>query len=272
VEALNSDDERVENYDHTKGYALTADFSLFEDNAANASRLNVPTFSAAWVDGVGTFSWNNANGNTQCSSAFCWQKASTTVGYEDGPFTAGNSTNISISDDGIANPDPVVINQSQRELDPQPEIRFGRVSLDSAGGQTLSDISIPLQIEFWNGSRFEVDTADSTTNISGIESESDINIWTEEGMTAANVSLSGGGVVSSGTSRSINAAQSAAVRQQTQVWLDISALPWLRYNWDDDNATDDANGEQDPSTVVTFGIYRGNDRVIFRGEPGLTGQ
>ncbi|WP_411354027.1 DUF6701 domain-containing protein, partial [Vibrio parahaemolyticus] len=31
-------------------------------------------------------------------------------------------------------------------------------------------------------------------------------------------------------------------------------------------------GEENPSSVVTFGIHRGNDRVIYRGEPGLTGQ
>jgi MSHA biogenesis protein MshQ len=39
----------------------------------------------------------------------------------------------------------------------------------------------------------------------------------------------------------------------------------LQYNWRD-------KGDEDPSAVVTFGIHRGNDKVIFRGETRLTGQ
>ena len=46
---------------------------------------------------------------------------------------------------------------------------------------------------------------------------------------------------------------------------DYEDQPWLQYNWRQ-------LGDEDPSTVVTFGIYRGNDRVIYRGESGLTGQ
>ena len=68
-------------------------------------------------------------------------------------------------------------------------------------------------------------------------------------------------------------------REQVRLWLrmddsepskktgenDISCSgsdqdqPWLRYNWRQ-------LGDEDPSTVVTFGIYRGNDRVIYRGD------
>ena len=75
--------------------------------------------------------------------------------------------------------------------------------------------------------------------------------------------------MSSGSSRSVTATQAEAYRQQTRVWLDLEAngLPWLKYNWDKDLA-----GEENPSSVVTFGIHRGNDRVIYRGEPGLTAQ
>ncbi|WP_105900779.1 DUF6701 domain-containing protein [Vibrio gangliei] len=41
--------------------------------------------------------------------------------------------------------------------------------------------------------------------------------------------------------------------------------PWLQYNWRN-------KGDEDPSTVVNFGSYRGNDRIIYRGEPNLTGK
>lgn len=114
---------------------------------------------------------------------------------------------------------------------------------------------------------------DSTTYIAGINVvSSNKSIWVESGKTAADVNLENGGVVENGESNRITASQNASVRQQTQVWLELDsgvrAAPWLRYRWDDDYRPE-VNGEEDPSTIITFGIYRGNDRIIFRGEPRL---
>ncbi|WP_260259276.1 DUF6701 domain-containing protein [Vibrio intestinalis] len=276
VEALNLNGARVANYDSTKGYTELAGFTLFEDNADStfAARLNVPTFDSEWSEGLGTFTWNNS-GSIDCSSTLCWEKATTQDGYTDGPFNASLpnlTTNISVA--GIANPDPVVVDTDHAVLSNQPEIWFGRIRLDSVGGQTSTNIGIPLHIERWNGASFEVDDIDHSSNILGIESHSEHHIWIEEGMTATGVGLSGGGMVSGGHSSSITANRdvSSDVRQQSQVWLDMTSYPWFRYDWSDANATDDARGEQDPSSVVTFGIYRGNDHIIFRGESELMGQ
>ena len=82
----------------------------------------------------------------------------------------------------------------------------------------------------------------------------------------------------------MKAIQTESTREQIRFWLTLRStdgtkgesdscggsdneLPWLRYNWDGED-----DDEEDPSTVVTFGIHRGNDRVIYRGESGLTGQ
>lgn len=43
---------------------------------------------------------------------------------------------------------------------------------------------------------------------------------------------------------------------------DFTNQPWLQYNWRN-------LGDEDPSTVVTFGTFRGNDRIIFSGEKGM---
>ncbi|UTV28031.1 hypothetical protein NNL38_01530 [Photobacterium atrarenae] len=42
----------------------------------------------------------------------------------------------------------------------------------------------------------------------------------------------------------------------------VESQPWLLYNWRD-------KGGENPSALVTFGAYRGNDRVIYRGEKGI---
>lgn len=41
-----------------------------------------------------------------------------------------------------------------------------------------------------------------------------------------------------------------------------SDLPWLQFDWDDDNTLD----TDVPTTSIVFGRYRGNDRIIYRRE------
>ncbi|WP_420899157.1 DUF6701 domain-containing protein, partial [Photobacterium kishitanii] len=41
-----------------------------------------------------------------------------------------------------------------------------------------------------------------------------------------------------------------------------SNQPWFQFNWR-------GLGDESPSAVVTFGVYRGNDRIIYRGEKGM---
>ncbi|MDO6706391.1 DUF6701 domain-containing protein [Photobacterium sp. 1_MG-2023] len=38
--------------------------------------------------------------------------------------------------------------------------------------------------------------------------------------------------------------------------------PWLLYDWR-------GQWDENPSAVVTFGLYRGNDRIIYRGERNI---
>jgi len=285
VEALNAQEQAVQNYASFDS-DLTAGFVLFEPDFTE--RFNSPTPSKQWVltsqRSIGTFTLDDAAPSTDCESELCWEKAASADGYEDGPFNgaAGTASNISITDTGVSNRDPVDYQTpAEGEDDPrvltlQPDIRFGRIELDSVGGTVNSELPIPLRVEFWDGSRFTTNTDDSSTEVDGSnDADDNRNIWVEPNQTAFEVTLGDGGQIAAGQSRTITATHASDVRQQTQVWLELdnanNELPWLRYRWQDDNRVE-VNGEQDPSSVVTFGIYRGNDRVIFRGEPGLTGQ
>ncbi|ULN64579.1 hypothetical protein MID13_01790 [Vibrio gigantis] len=289
VEAFNAYQQAVQNYAFFDS-RLTADFTLYSPNYG--TRLKVPSMTKSWASdpnrSVGTFTIERSSPSINCDSELCWEKGSG-ASYPDGPFNSGvQSTSISITDIGLGNIDPVIYSQSSltkeelRKLSNQPDIRFGRMLLDSAGGVAGESVRVPLRVEFWdsNLSRFVVNTDDSHTDFSGVKAGQAF-IWPDDGNdTDVNLGLSvaskGTGKVKDGVSGDLVASQTAAHSQQTQVWLDLGSpnnLPWLRYAWgdDDDNATD-YDGEQDPSTVVTFGIYRGNDRVIYRGESGLTGQ
>ncbi|MFA0159991.1 DUF6701 domain-containing protein [Vibrio splendidus] len=281
VEALNALGNAIENYASFDS-TLTAGFSLFEPNFGD--RFNSPVPNKVWTAtnnrSIGTFTLSQSSPSTDCDSELCLEKLPTADNYEDGPYNgaAGTVTDISITHTGSADDDPVAYLNEEGSRDPQrlteqPEILFGRVDLDDVGGNSETTITIPLRTEYWNGSRFVVNDVDSTTNVAASTSASDV-VWSEGGGVTTTVTFDNGGQVSGGESRNLTASQGddVSIREQVQLWQNMDDIPWLRYAWDSDKVSDEVNGEQDPSTVVTFGIYRGNDRVIYRGESGLTGQ
>lgn len=215
------------------------------------------------------------------------------VSRRDAPFNTSD-TNSTVTDFGltVTGSDPVSFTDSDLMTDSvvfpvQPPARYGRMVLDDIGGNSGTTLTIPLRAEFWDGSEFVVNEDDnrSTFNSSNICKQV---IWHSEGATTTLASLSGSGNVDDGeeevTANQNSPADTDSPREQVRLWLrmddsepdsdggnNISCSgsdqdqPWLRYNWRQ-------LGDEDPSTVVTFGIYRGNDRVIYRGESGLTGQ
>ncbi|EJG1804998.1 TPA: DUF6701 domain-containing protein [Vibrio parahaemolyticus] len=272
VEALNANKAAIKNY---AGFTTKAEFNL-DDIDRYSGRFDAPSFGAgSWSNesdkSIGEFSISNSG---QCSGSACWNK-DLGGNYPDGPFNSVTGT--AKSEIGLVytnNADPVeyISNEgSNSRLVKQPDIRFGRIDLDDVGGNQGLTLHVPLRVEYWNGSRFIANPNDNQTDVKGVTA-AETHIWpTGAGATPKAVTLGAGGEVASGSSRSVTATQAEPYRQQTRVWLDLddstNGLPWLKYNWDNKNA-----GEENPSSVVTFGIHRGNDRVIYRGEPGLTGQ
>ncbi|MEZ8685302.1 DUF6701 domain-containing protein [Vibrio alginolyticus] len=272
VEALNANKSAIKNY---ADFVTKAEFNL-DDIDHYSDRFDAPDFGAGdWSNesdkSIGDFSVGNSG---QCIGSACWNK-DLGGSYPDGPFNSVTGT--AKSEIGLIytnNADPVEYitdGDFNSRLVRQPDIRFGRVDLDDVGGNQGSTLHVPLRVEYWNGSRFIANPNDNQTDVKGVTA-AETHIWpTGAGSTPKAVTLGAGGEVASGSSRSVTATQAEPYRQQTRVWLDLddskNGLPWLKYNWDNKKA-----GEENPSSVVTFGIHRGNDRVIYRGEPGLTGQ
>lgn len=67
-----------------------------------------------------------------------------------------------------------------------------------------------------------------------------------------------------------SARQFDSAREQIQFHLDLDSsgnrIPWLKYDWDSSTSE-----EENPPVIVTFGIHRGNDRIIYRDEPNMLG-
>ncbi|WP_061010742.1 DUF6701 domain-containing protein [Vibrio sp. CUB2] len=273
VEALNAGKGALTNYTYFDD-SLLAKFNLYENGAYTSRFSSVKTYSGAWKENSGKSLADSRSVGiyTGSSSDGLFVEKGNGAHYPDGPFNLfeqGKDTLISITGSS-ASKDPVTVIESDSVLAPQPDIRFGRVDLDDVGGNQGTTLRVPLRVEYWNGSRFIANSDDSQTSVLGeTEDSSQVHIWPTDN-TAKVVSLGAGGRVSSGYSRSVTAMEAESYRQQTRVWLQLdgvlNAIPWLKYDWDKDGS------EENPSSVVTFGIHRGNDRVIYRGEPGLTGQ
>lgn len=222
------------------------------------------------------------------SSQIIWSKAPNFT--PDGPYNyfSGDALEVSLQIEPSLIGDPVRFKQSSSDLEPtssqvlpdeQPRLVFGRFNMTDVGGVEAATLPVPLQAQYWNGSRFITNPEDSFSSFDSTHYCTEM-IWPNESDKGDNVRLTGVGTLVDGASSAIVATQNTPNREQIEIWLRLDASAssatcngtnngqtWLMYDWDQNQIN-----EENPSAVVTFGIYRGNDRVIFRGEPGLTGQ
>ncbi|WP_227498061.1 DUF6701 domain-containing protein [Marinobacter santoriniensis] len=126
------------------------------------------------------------------------------------------------------------------------DIRYGRLFLENAyGPETLAALPMPFRAEYWNGSGFVTNTADSCT------------AWTTTDITDTenHHSLSAAsGTLSAGLGGPLSLVPDGSQGTDSLVW---NVADWLAFDQDGDGTL------EDPSALATFGVYRGNDRVIY---------
>ena len=266
---------------------LQAKFGVLDDTAVD-NRFLLDTDAGAWSTDRKHWLLNDG--------AAILERVTGTDGIsrKDNPFNTSDAnstvTHFGLTVDGV---DPVSFTDSDTLTDSaeflvQPPARYGRMALDDIGGNSGITLTIPLRAEFWDGSEFVVNDDDNRSAFDGSKACKQV-IWHSDGAITTLASLNGSGSVDSGeeevTADQNTPAGKDTPREQVRLWsrmgnskpskktgeneiscsTDYEDQPWLQYNWRQ-------LGDEDPSTVVTFGIYRGNDRVIYRGETGLTGQ
>ncbi|WP_210446941.1 DUF6701 domain-containing protein [Vibrio crassostreae] len=216
----------------------------------------------------------------------------------DGPFNSGDSfgtdTELKLTIVSDANSDPAAFKADSsdegtqdEQLLAQPHVRYGRMVLTNVGTTTNQEVRVPLRVEYWQGvNGFVLSSGDNASQFDVDEQCREI-IWSDASTSNAElfnsdpnetdtVSNGEAGVVFArqGSDSSVNYDREQVrlfLRQGTGSPADVSCSwsdgtqDYLQFDWR-------RLGDEDPSTVVTFGIYRGNDRVIYRGESGLTGQ
>ena len=132
------------------------------------------------------------------------------------------------------------------------EIRFGRLVLENSFGPEISSLPQPMQIEHFDGTNYIVSENNNcvTYDASNITLS---NISLNPALTGA---AGGNGNFIGGETRAVELTAPGA-GNTGEVGVVYSTFDWLRFDWGNTDSYD-----QDPSAIATFGLYRGNDRII----------
>jgi MSHA biogenesis protein MshQ len=140
-------------------------------------------------------------------------------------------------------------------LDASPggiEIRFGRLLLKNSFGPEIADLSQQMQIEHLDDAGYVVTSNNDCVSYDASQlSLSDISL------NPALTNAQGGiGNFIAGKTQTIKLA-APGVGNRGELGVLYNTPNWLKYDWDNDGAHDD-----NASAVATFGVFRGNDRII----------
>ncbi|PMH46607.1 hypothetical protein BCU68_00760 [Vibrio sp. 10N.286.49.B3] len=296
VQAFNKHDRQTRNYGlFSNGNVVDLNYQIYDRHGERITKRVVDKASS--VSSFNDLSWTAEDWTPQGLrvefDTFVFHKDGAQSNEDDkrvatipdGPFLEGFKLAISNTVDGVDFA-PGSDDETESPLLTQPHFRYGRAALQDINGSSGSTLTVPLKVEFWNGRQFETNSLDSGSEFSSANYCFDTRWHEQEGQ--ADPLLIGEGQVLAGISNELAMSQVAEegyVREQVQMWLRFGSesskyletryeaqscvgshgdRPWLQYNWDN-------LGDGDPAALVTFGVYRGNDRVIFRGEARMTG-
>jgi len=164
------------------------------------------------------------------------------------PFTS----DIDFSVAAITDTDNVNVTTTVAASPTGVEIRFGRLVLGNSFGPETSNFPQPMQLEHFDGTGFIVSSDNNCSNYD-VSKISLTNISLNPALTPK---LGGTGSFQLGKTQAIEL-RAPGAGNQGQVGVSYDAYDWLKYDWDNDGVYDDS-----PSAIATFGIYRGNDRII----------
>ena len=178
------------------------------------------------------------------------------------PFTAGLETEITLISDGEFLTDlsaaPVNFDIIGNEL------RFARIRMSNVHGSELIDLQMPMIVEYFNGSTYQINLADDFDGTVGCTAyNANDFIVTDNLLTpgASTISMINPIAVFGNLGVNLSSAGEDNIGQidiTGQLSGGIVENKWLRYDWDADGVFNN-----NPEATATFGIYKGNDVNIY---------
>ncbi len=146
-------------------------------------------------------------------------------------------------------------------------LRFGRWNIENTFGSERADLTFPMAIQYYNGTSFITNTSDTCTAYDG---DDDANHTLSlnnlpNPLSATNLTpISGLGAFALGLAELQIAKPSDGSQGQIRITYDDTPS-WLQYDWSW-NGSDPLDFTENPSAIATFGLFRGNDRIIYQRE------
>jgi MSHA biogenesis protein MshQ len=150
------------------------------------------------------------------------------------------------------------------------EIRFGRAQLENSYGPDTSDLPQTLSIHYYTENGYVLSDTDTCTTFNSDNiTLTDMSLGIGKTDIKEDVSGDFFNEIPKGETRKIiltapTTDPSNVNTGQVKVIYDIS--DWLKYDWGYDDEGVDGLYDDNPRAVATFGIYRGNDRIIYQRE------
>ena len=217
-------------------------FGAVDGAAPTALTARLDT-SLVTLDGSGSFS----NGGASISAPL----AITRAAAPDGPYTAFDIGIAPVDSDGVTTVkdldiDNDAVNDRTQVNAASTTLRYGRIAFANAYGSELLPLSIPVTLQYWDGSRYVTASDDDITTLGSADIV--YSNWTQN-LAAGETTASPASIVFVNGAASLRLSAPGAGNQGS-VDIASSAPPFL------------SGG----SGRATFGIYRGNDTFIYLRE------
>ena len=151
------------------------------------------------------------------------------------------------------------------------DLRYGRLRLDDAFGPETVALPVNFYTEYWTGNHFTLNAQDSCTLVTRaaitypagvLSTDANRTVALTGGSTQGTYNNLGptGVLFNAGVAGQVFTAPTASAQGKFIVSVDLTSLPWLRFDWNQDGNYSDLKL---PNANFEFGSYRGNDRVIY---------
>ena len=167
------------------------------------------------------------------------------------PFTSA----IHLTVTGITDSDGVIATGMPIAFMPTGiEIRYGQMQLQNAYGPETLPLSIPLQIEYYRGAGFSINPMDTCTAYDSLY----LNLRNyQDRLSSGETIAAGAGSIMSGLGNNMSLSAPGVGNDGSvdlEYDLDGAGLEWLKPEGNN------------PTSKATFGIFKGNERLIYMRE------
>jgi MSHA biogenesis protein MshQ len=270
IAAITRDGDTVTNYDAGLGYPVgTAEHVVEDNNNGNNLGARASITAAVWsageysvLDSTAMFSRDNSREAPLSDVAFGVRIDD----IDDVPMNAANM-NASTSDDCELSALCRAVNIGTASF------YYGRLTLADAYGPETAELPAQLRTEYWDGTQFLTNVYDSCSAVSRsaisfnsvpILTSGDVLVNLMGGTTTAQfdaLTTSDVGFTSGDAGLSFSAPGASIATKSFTVSVDVSALEWLRSDWNQNG--DDNDDTALPTATMSFKTYRGHDRVLY---------